>query len=271
MLRHVLAVCFIFALMLLIGGSAIAADLNGGNLSVSATFPLGTSVAGNPVVKTVTPGASYSNVDNFLGTGFANQGSGTDPALPTNTITRLVADDLTPVGGGTCTLFRFSVVNFADHDISARPRVRFYLDNAGVPGNVITGFTFNPIVFATGSASVFTTGALAAASQFPLPSTKFWAGITFDNSSGATGAAPEDLDQLGQAIFNPPLVGSSANLYFETTSQGAFLSNNPPGATATFGGANPPPANFGWEFVVPEPGTLSLAGLGLLGLLARRR
>jgi hypothetical protein len=266
-----LSACSFAGLFMFSSGTATAADHNAGALSPIATYKLGTPGVTPAALKDPSPGAAYSNLDNYLGTGFENQGAGTDPANPLNTITNLVADDLTPVTGGLCSDFVFSVINFNDHDVNARLRVRIYQDNGGVPGTAITGISFtlvNPL--AAGSANLFDSGDLGALA-FPIPNGKFWAGITFDNNGGTSGATTDDLNQLGQAISDPPSLGSSANLCFETASQGSWFSDNPPGSTFSFGGANPPPANFAWEFVVPEPASLSLMGLAVVGMLARRR
>ena len=72
-------------------------------------------------------------------------------------------------------------------------------------------------------------------------------------------------------------MGSSADVFFWTTTYGDFAVNNPTGGIYWFGGA--PVANFGWEFevgsaAIPEPGTLTLGLLGMLPLLiwvSRRR
>jgi hypothetical protein len=77
-------------------------------------------------------------------------------------------------------------------------------------------------------------------------------------------------------IYNPPTVGSSADLFFWTDEYGDFAVNDPVGKLYWFGGS--PVANFGWEFevgsaAIPEPGTLALGLLGMLPLvlLGRRR
>lgn len=214
----------------------------------------------------------YDNSTNFAGAAFANGGSAVQTG---NTITRLVADliQTTAVGAPfSIDGFSFSVANQNAGAVSARARVRFYLaDGAGgAPGTYITGFSFNPISFAVGSGIVSTT-----VPQFTVGTTTgaFWAGITFDNNIGATGATGAQLDLLGQGIYGPPTVGSSADSFFVTTAAGSFLVSNPVGTVTSFGGN--PVANFGWKFTspVPESGTLwmLLAGLPLLGMAVRRR
>lgn len=131
----------------------------------------------------VTANAVYSNVTTFTGSGITNGGAAVDPAAATNTITTLIADDITATAASSVVLYRFNVANFNTTAVSARPRTRFYADNAGVPGNFLGGNTFNPISF--GAASVGTYSATIAALAFPQ---KFWAGITFDNNGGGTGA-----------------------------------------------------------------------------------
>lgn len=241
-----------------VAGAATAEQT--GTLSLVRTFDLNTAtVAGR-----ATPGAVYSNVDNFTGNAYANGGAANQAG---NTITTLVADDILMAGPSSITSFTFSVANFNTVAVSARARVRFYAaDGAGgTPGTVITGFSFNPISFAASSVNTFT-GNVAA---FVLPAA-FWAGITFDNNTGGTGATAAQLNNLGQGIFDPPVVGSSGNIAFQTTGAGSFLANNPAGSTFNFTGLGAPIANFGWEFI-PTPGAAALFGIAGVAAARRRR
>ena len=98
---------------------------------------------------------------------------------------------------------------------------------------------------AAGTATVFT--AALGANLMKMPGATFWAGITFDNFNGTTGAAAADLNNLGQGLFDAPTVGSSQDTYFHTTAAGSFFNiANPAGAQANFSGT--PVANMGWEF-----------------------
>ena len=207
----------------------------------------------------VDPLAIYSDITTFTGQAFA-QGAATGG------ITRMVMDDVTfttdPAVGGV-TVMRFSVANLNAGTISVRPRVRFWnADGAPLgaglpngpgtyyaPGGVAQGFTFNAIAFGAG---VTTVTSAPLATPMPIPAgttTTLWAGITFDNNAGATGATDADLSNFGQGMFTPVDLGSSTNTLFETTAAGSFFNtNNPPGAALNFGGS--PVANQGWELVV---------------------
>ena len=212
----------------------------------------------------------YSNTTNFTGQGFANGGGG---LIGSNTITRLVADDIN--FGGTAVPytilgFQFSVANFNTTTVNARPRVRFYNDDGtgSGPGTLIAGFSFAPITFAAGpTVQVFN----ATGVNFTVDGS-FWAGITFDDSNGTTGATLAQLNNLGQGIFNPPTVGSSTDIFFQTTANGDFFLSNPTGGFFNFGGN--PVANFGWQFTiqsVPEPSALMLIGAVVPAFWLRRR
>ena len=212
----------------------------------------------------------YRDLDTTGGQFFANGGAA---VVGGNTITRLVADDITPLGGYSgqaISNIYFSVVNANGVAVSARPRLRMWgSDGAGGgPGTFIAGFTFNAISFAANSGSSF----FFHPTGVNVPSGTFWMGLTFDNNSGATGATAAQLNNLGMALFDPPSIGTSADTAFETTAAGDFLVNNPAGSSFNFGGN--PPANFffGVSVVgVPEPSTIALAVLGLGGLMLFRR
>jgi hypothetical protein len=219
----------------------------GGDLEITNVKPISANhllmreAAG---VLVVNPAASYSNVTTFSGQGYAGGGA---TLTSGNTITRLIADDVTLVGTppfGVAT-FSFNIANLNTVAVSARPRIRFYLaDGAGgAPGTYITGFSFNATSFTAGSVNTLS----ANVTPFNVTSNTFWAGITFDNNTGASGATAAQLDNLGMGIFNPIDVGTSTDAIFQTTAAGSFLANAPAGATTNFGGS--PVANLGWEFI----------------------
>jgi hypothetical protein len=256
-------------LLALAAAPALAADFDGGELIVVDQFPAAVS---GIVAPDVIVGA-YSNVTNFLGSGFAAGGSAVQSG---NTITRLIADDLTPnpiYGGLDVVSFSFGVVNFNATAVSFRPRVRFWFaDGAGgLPGTyynlpAAVGFTFNPVVMNGGTATVFTGNVGAGA--FQMPGVPFWAGITFDNNGGATGATAAQLDNIGVALFDPPTAGSSADQLFATTAAGSFFApNSPAGATLNFSGN--PVANAGWAFNVDNATPAETSSWGRLKKIYR--
>ncbi len=229
-----------------------ADEIFGGDLQVVEEFAIGTPGTMEPAVLV----SDYSNVSNFLGQGFINGGSALQG---TNTITRLVADDLTPTGvhaGLSITQFKFSMANFNQTTVSTRPRVRFWFADgaAGAPGTyynlpAAVGFSFNPIAIGPGVTVVTAT---LAPGQFFMPGVPFWAGITFDNNNGATGATAAQLDLIGQGIFDPADIGSSGDQFWVSTGAGSLFNlANPAGSLGNLGGA--PPASFGWEFTVDAP------------------
>jgi hypothetical protein len=248
-------------------GTAMAdVEIQGGNLTRGTQFTLGeaSNFGGR-----ATAGASYSNIDTFSGSAYSNGGAA-------GGITRMVMDDLSfalpYLAGQNISSFTFSVTNLNTVAVSARPRVRFWLANGagGAPGTYYSspaavGYSFNPISFGANSVGLFT-GNIGPGFLQPAAGQTLWAGITFDNV-GAT-ATDAQLNNLGQGIFGPPVVGSSQDTFFQTTAAGSFFGTNAPaGALTNFSGA--PVANFGWEFNVPTPGSIALLGMG--GLLAARR
>lgn len=250
-----------------LAGTALAGgDLTIGMPTATAHYAFGEqSTFGTRVVD---PNAAYSNVTNFQGAGVRNTGTALVSGINT---TKLVADDLNFSSseiGKKVMAFRWSTANFNTAAVSARMRIRFYTDSgSNSPGTYITGLTFNPIALGVG---VTTWTYSVGTPIFTLTTNKIWAAITFDASGTTTTAA--QLDNLGQGLFNPPDVGTSADLAFRTSAAGSFVVNNPAGAGFSLGDPLDPtiaPANFGWEIVVPTPGSVALLGLG--GLVAARR
>src|SRR2546428_11200270 len=97
----------------------------------------------------------YSDRDNNTGFFFLNGGAANQSG---NTITRLVADDLTPIpgyAGQAISNIYFSVYNNNGVAVSARPRLRLWNadGSGGGPGTLIARLTFNPITFCAGTAS----------------------------------------------------------------------------------------------------------------------
>lgn len=206
---------------------------------------------------------AYSNLTGFQAAGIRHGGSALQG---TNTITKLIADDLTPVGnaGLPVTEITFSVANFNTFAVSVRPRIRFWYDNGGVPGLYYdspppaVGFSFNPITVNPG---VTLLNGLLPPASMNMPGGTFWAGVTFDNNNGTTGMTAAQLDNMGQGFFDPPDVGTSQDFAFLTNAAGSFFTiSNPPGGLFNVGGQ--PVTNFGWEFVVEKPVSTSSSSWG---------
>jgi hypothetical protein len=258
-----------FLLLALTAAPALAVDFDGGELIVTGEFPAGYS--GTTGTAAITP--AYGNVLNFLGQAYAPASAANQAG---NLITRLTADDLTPnpiYGGLDVVSFSFVLVNLNSTAVSFRPRARFWFaDGAGgnpgtyynVPAAV--GFSFAAVNMAANTATVFTGN--VAAGVFTMPGVTFWAGMTFDNNTGATGATAAQLNNIGMGIFDPPTNGSSTDKMFVTAAAGSFFApNNPAGASFNFGGN--PIANAGWAFNVDNATPAQTSSWGRLKQLYR--
>ena len=220
----------------------------------------------------------YDNTENFEGATASNGGV---TAASGTRYTYLVADDLTysPLAAGlTVSQFTFSVGNTNTASEPIKPEVRFFNSDGanGGPGTLLEGYNFNAVTIPAGEVEGFNY-APAAGTSFQLRSTgTIWAGITFANSGSSESAAI--INNFGQGLFNPPLIGSSADQVFVSSATGTFAASNPAGTVATSPYAGYV-ANFEWQLQVltlpvPEPSTMALSAIGFIVCavaVARRR
>lgn len=243
------------SLLFVLVGSANAAEHDGITATVEAHVDLGIAQTLNLQDIVFANVVEYSNITNFQGGGFSHQGA---VLQGSNTITSLLADDITPTGataGGNVTTIRFSVVNFNMVAVSVRARLRFWFADGvgGGPGTYYdrpsdVGFTVNALSYAPGVSLV---SAAIPPGIFTMPGERFWAGIAFDDNNGMTGATATQLNNFGQALFDPPTVGASDDQHFLTTAGGSFFAvDNPAG---TLGDLGPIVASYGWEFIAEAP------------------
>ncbi len=251
-----------------------------------AHFPMGVLAGRAAAPDAVNPNAFYSNITTFTGSALINGGAAADPGQAGNTITRLVADDLTLMNVIGAPPYNVVQYNIAIANIGAttvpvgRFRTRFWLaDGAGGgPGTLITLISFSP---PTGSTSIdiapgitiFQSAPLGALS-FNVTSRNIWAGVSFDDNGGTSGATVADLNNMGVAIADPVDRGTSADLSFLTTTNGAFGASNPPGTIGNTAGV---PDRLGWEINGAAPVTAGgvtvggrVTGMGERGILNAR-
>jgi hypothetical protein len=265
-------------------------EINLGTPRVVASAPLDKPELYQPS-RELEVDAVYSNVDNGLLATYSPAGA---TLQGTNTITRLVADDLTtsvdPGAGREIYAFEFTVVNTSTTaPVTYRPRLRFWFPNSstGAPGayfnqgldlvsgleNLAVGYTFNPLTLAP---NTFTTYYADFTPDYAFgldQGETLWMGMSFDNNNGGTGATAAQLNALALGVFDPPDVGSSDDtIAFQTTNAGSFFNTANP-AGGLFGFSNGP-TNFGFSLIaypVPEPTTLAALGVAGLAALRRRR
>ncbi|CAN5354572.1 hypothetical protein BH09BAC2_BH09BAC2_16090 [soil metagenome] len=198
----------------------------------------------------VDPEAVYSNISN-------NTGGALNVAVASNSTpkrTALIADSIRLTGTPPYTISKVTVVpanTNANIDMNVTVGIRFYQNNAGVPGTYIGGYTSTvAYTFPAGGQLPIT---------FTLPSTMtvtaqtIWAGIVFNTTNSSPVPAQTDLVDMGIALFNPPNVGTSGDNIFRTSTAGDFAGSNPTGTllNGQFGGS--PVTNAGWELVQAAP------------------
>ncbi|MEO8629034.1 MAG: hypothetical protein ABI612_13165 [Betaproteobacteria bacterium] len=182
-----------------------------------------------------------------------------------NTIANMDLDDIhvaTGFAGATVTQFSFIASNPNGIALVARPVVAFWAaDGIGdAPGTFLTSFTLPDTALASGA-----TVLNSAVSGLIIPDDgKFWAGIAYDDHSGATGATAAQIGLLGALLGGPPRVGNSdANrAFFISPRAYPFAIDNP--SLLTFKVSSP--LNYGWAFratPVPEPTLALLVAVGL--------
>jgi len=185
----------------------------------------------------------------------------------------MVADDLHLTSGSagqTIGTLSFAVANLNSIAVNANAEIGLWEDDGlgGTPGTLIAGSVqaLGPATFATGDVNICTIDLSAEDLTVPADGV-LWAGVFFDNG-GAT-ATPSQLSLLGLSLCDPPTVGGSADLFFQ--SGGGFSpASNPAGGEYFFGGG--PVANFGFAVqAAPEPSILALGALSSLGILMARR
>jgi hypothetical protein len=203
-------------------------------------------------------------------------------ATDVDPVTHLVADNIDPLAGHAgeeLSSFKFTMENNNLVAVTIIPTVQLY-DTTGLnggPGEFLGGIVFNPVTLPATTLQTEGSGDLVAEGvRLFLPVTNggdFWAGVSFSTGDGATATAAQ-LNNIGQQVFNPPSIGSSTDLIYESNGTGSFPVDNPAGVIGNFGGS--PVANFGLQFstISPEANSGLLLGItlpALVGVVVLRR
>jgi hypothetical protein len=138
--------------------------------------------------------------------------------------------------------------------------VRLYANDGagGAPGTLLYA-AFLPQVFYAAPGTLLGVDI----PQVLVPDTFTWT-IEYDNISGSA--------NLGLRVYDPPTVGSSEDFFWRSSPATGFQRQDPSGFPGNFYARVV--ATGGDEPAIPEPATLTLLGIGALGLLGygwRRR
>jgi hypothetical protein len=225
--------------------------------------------------------AAYDNTVNRQGWNAISNAAQTQGS---NTVTAVLIDDITFAPGSagqTVTAVTVGAANVSGVAFTVRPYLRFWnADGSGggpgtyfSPGGTPLDVDFGPTLLASSPQDNLLRIELGA-NSFPVPaSEKLWVGLGFDDANGTTGANEFWMRNLGYHLYDPPTVGSSADV-MAITPFGSFLGvDNPP--VTMFDLGNNIVANAGYKFEVspvPEPaGVLAVGLAALAGYAARRR
>ena len=221
--------------------------MNISNFRHRSAIALGTIVLGCSLAGTA---AAQYNVTVWSGTGSGSAGDATQQALPTNPL-------VTP-SDQIATFSYTGSVNWLQSGGSANTLDQFVANGGGTISGCVgsacaSGTALNPVTLSTSGFGLttlmeltFTTSGPATGTVTHDDGTSIWNAsntVEYSDSSGPTSSIPTS--------FSLPAAGTY-NLWYDE--------------------ANGAPSVLNLQVqTVPEPATLSLLGLGVLGLVARRR
>ncbi len=216
-------------------------------------------------------GVAYSSL---LTSGISSYYAATGATAGTGatSLTRLLLDDVQMHPADAGKVIQSVTFGLVQNDPAAfkfRARIRFYNDNAGIPGTYIGGVSFN---FGNVAQGIYNQPlALTSFGILTPASGKMWIGMVFDGDSSAAGTVPTaaQLNQLGIYSSTTVTKGFSNADIRRTNNPGSFVSVVP-GPNSIINASDN--SKLGYEVsVVPEPATMAALGLGIAALARRKR